>query len=189
MLKFEHPTFKDVLSRPGRMGFIWPKTEETFCQSRLSLLTSATSSCNDINAVSNNDFLVWPKNWRARLMLLWSSEWKCLPNKSVSWKIMKKLIRVLDPNESVSWKTQSLPVWILTTFSFFTFKSSITNKGQTKKNGSRMINYCNIFMLLVLLEPNINLLFESEVKYGRYKRKHWRLRTYIQDVSNSIKWL
>ena len=53
MLKFEHPTFKDVLSRPGRMGFIRPKTEETFCQSRLSLLTSATSSCNDINAVSN----------------------------------------------------------------------------------------------------------------------------------------
>ena len=51
-----------------------------------------------------------------------------------------------------------------------------------------MINYCNIFMLLVLLEPNINLLFESEVKYGRYKRKHRRLRTYIQDVSNSIKW-
>ena len=51
-------------------------------------------------------------------------------------------------------------------------------------------------MLVVLLEPVNNadfkyvfLLFESEVKYGRYKRKHRRLRTYIQKNYNSIKWL
>ena len=50
-------------------------------------------------------------------------------------------------------------------------------------------------MLVVLLEPVnradfkyliIYLMIESEVKYRRYKRKHWRLCTYIQDVSKSI---
>ena len=35
---------------------------------------------------------------------------------------------------------------------------------------------------------NMYLLFESEVKYGRYKIKHRLLHTYIQDVYNSIKW-
>ena len=29
MLTFEHPTFRDVLSRLDGMGFIWVNTEET----------------------------------------------------------------------------------------------------------------------------------------------------------------
>ena len=30
------------------------------------------------------------------LRLLWNPEWEFLPNKSISWKILKKLIRVLE---------------------------------------------------------------------------------------------
>ena len=43
----------------------------------------------------------------------------------------------------------------------------------------------------ILNDHPVYLVFESEVKYGRYKRKHRRSGTYrsIPDVSNSIKWL
>ena len=68
----------------------------------------------------------------------------------------------------------------------------VSNSIKWLQNG-QFLEYFNVNGTVITSQQCIfqicNLLFESEVKYGRYKRKHLRLRTYIQDVYNSIKWL